>query len=487
MAVPLPKAEFACLSQLIFQLHSGLDAANPSTSLTSLLGAIPSLSSYQRQAIHQTFAAIPDHSNIPIHSGLVPLILDGEHYVSLHNDGSLEQTLTPFVLEDSFIVDISSVLRKQPLSLLRQAPITFQPSLGQCFILYVQSHDQSTAFINACARAVCTTALSPGKESTLLGRPIWDFFDGCNTWFLWLDDPENSIHMEFDGTYQQHLLHLLCCKSKMDYAARASADAFRIGMSHYRQIEIIATQIGAFERINFNHTFQSSPPHSMTDYGVSSAQSCSYRRMVFLEKTLSVLPQHGLGLAQSVRDITTHRLTFTTNAFNAAQAVKVLLQNGDNFLKTYLDQEGHTWHSQMKHDLHVLRSGQRYFEQLTSSLRAIVALEGQKLQRDLEEKEKARDRSLQLTIFFVGAALGISGLAAATRPRPTARLLAMLSNQQPHSSSTAYPNGLPAALLWLSDIAIHFFIGLLAALTLFLFWRVCDSLFSRIKDKYFHL
>ena len=177
MSAPPPRVEFSCLSQLLFQLHSGLGSAKPSTALTSLLDAIPSLSTYQRQSIYQTFAAIPDHSNIPGHSGLIPLVQDGEHYVHLDTVGLLEQTLSPFVLEDSFIVDISSVLRKQPISHLRQAPISIQPSLGQCFILYVQSHDQSTAFIDACARAVCPTALSPGKKSTLLGRPIWDFFE----------------------------------------------------------------------------------------------------------------------------------------------------------------------------------------------------------------------------------------------------------------------------------------------------------------------
>ena len=171
------------------------------------------------------------------------------------------------------------------------------------------------------------------------------------------------------------------------------------------------------------------------------------------------LPQLGLNLARCERDIATHRLTLSTNAFNAAQAAEALLREGDTFLKAFLKQDAPTWLRQMDHDLEVLHAGQRYPEQLISALRAIVALDGQKLQRKLEGEEKARNRSLQLTIFFVGAALSFSGLAAATRPRPTAAVAAGQA-------------GFHAAGLWLGDIAIHFVIGVLAALSLFGLWRL---------------
>jgi hypothetical protein len=72
----------------------------------------------------------------------------------------------------------------------------------------------------------------------------------------------------------------------------------------------------------------------------------------------------------------THRLTLRTNAFNAAQAAKALLWEGDTFLKAFLEQDAPTWLRQMDHDLEVLHAGQRYAEQLISALRAIVALDG---------------------------------------------------------------------------------------------------------------
>jgi hypothetical protein len=162
------------------------------------------------------------------------------------------------------------------------------------------------------------------------------------------------------------------------------------------------------------------------------------------------------------------------------QAATALLRAGDTFLKAVLEQDAPTWLRQMDHDLEVLHAGQRYAEQLISALRAIVALDGQQLQRKLEREEKARNRSLQLTIFFVGAALSFSGLAAATRPRPAARLLAMLTNQRPAAAAAATGQaGIHTAGLWLGDIAIHFLIGVLAALSLYGLWRLRSKLTRR--------
>jgi hypothetical protein len=133
-----------------------------------------------------------------------------------------------------------------------------------------------------------------------------------------------------------------------------------------------------------------------------------------------------------------------------------LPRQGDTFLKAVLEQDAPTWLRQMDHDLEVLHAGQRYAEQLISALRAIVALDGQQLQRKLEGEEKARNRLLQLTIFLVGAALSFSGLAAATRPRPAARLLAMLTNQRPATAAATGQQGFHAAGLWLADIGQPF-------------------------------
>lgn len=467
MAAPPPSTDFACqyacLTQLLFHLHSGVGSAAPAGALAELLNAIPSLAPEDRRIIEDTFEILPPSGDGPGHPGLQPLVPGENHSVRLDTQGPLEQTLSPFLLHDTFVVDISSELRGQPLSLLGQAPISFEASLGQCFILYLKANDPSLAFARACALAVGPPELALSGEATLLGRPIWEFSDGLRTWHLWLDDPLKPIDQEFEGTFQQHLLNFLCCRAKMEFAARATRRAFHAGLNHYQFIEARAAQVALLEGERVQPC-QTSTPLGPLETGKPTEHSEQLQRIALLEDHLTVLPQRGMQLARCERDIAAHRLTFTTNAFNADQASKALLQKGDTFQKSFLDQDCPTWRSQMDHDLQVLSSGQNYAEQLINSLRAIVALDSQKQQIMLEREEKSRDRILQQTIFFVGAALSISGLAAATRPRPAAKLL---STYFPHHQ----PN-MPAEWLWFGDITIHFLIGLSAALLFLLVWLV---------------
>jgi hypothetical protein len=469
MAAPPPSPEraghTACLSLLLFHLHAAVGAAapDPAAALAELLAAIPALAPKDQQAIAGTFAALRAPSDAPGHPGLVPLVPAEPHSLPLVCSPPLEASVSPFLLHDTLVFDLSFVLRfaasgllqaltSKPFSLLRQASLSlepsFAPSLGLCCILYLQTHDSSLAFAQACAEAIGPRDLRLCGESTLLGRPIREFSASGHTWHIWLDDPHHPIQEEEDGSYQQHLLNLLCCRAKMAFAARAGRCAFEAGLSHYQAFEAGAAQLATLE----TDTAPTQATHTTED-----AQQL--HRIANLEGLLTALPQHGLGLARCERDITTHRLTVSSNAFNGAQSARALWREGDTFLKRFLEQDGPTWLQQLDHDGEVLRSGQRYSEQLIDTLRAIVALDGQKLQLKLEREENQRDRGLQRTIFFTGAALSISGLAAATRPRPTAKLLAVLHRHDP-----------PAAWLWLGDITIHALIGLAAALVALLLW-----------------
>ena len=458
----LAKAELATLTQLLFHLHAAVGAAAPPFPLDELLRPFPGLAAEDEQRLHDSFSTLPPPDDGPGHPGLRPLLKndDGANTITLAEGDSLKITLSPYLLHDTFVVDLTTAWQDPCLSSLRSAtPQALQLSLGQCCILYLKLHDPAS--FSASAAATYLSAVSEHHlvfcdEATLLGRKIWEFSDGRCPWFVWLDSVTAPIEKEIeteelDGSYQQHLVNLLCCRAKIEFAARESRRSFAEGFHIYQAIEAQASHI---------------PPLN------SECKSSQDQRMASLEEQLRELPQLGRDLARCERDIATHRLTLSTNAFNAAQAAKALLREGDTFLKAVLEQDAPTWLRQMDHDLEVLHAGQRYPEQLISALRAIVALDGQQLQRKLEGEEKARNRSLQLTIFFVGAALSFSGLAAATRPRPAARLLAMLSNQRPAAAAAAGQAGFHAAGLWLADIAIHFLIGVLAALSLYGLWRL---------------
>ncbi|MFN9244391.1 MAG: hypothetical protein ACK6DG_10525 [Cyanobacteriota bacterium] len=470
----LAKAELATLTQLLFHLHAAVGATAPPFPLEELLAPFPSLAAEDQQRLRHCFSTLPPPDDGPGHPGLRRLLGadDEANTITLATSDSLtprsttspptcQITLSPHLLHDTFVVDLTTTWQAPCLSSLRSAPPqTPQTSLGTCCILYLQLHDPAS--FSAASAATYLSAVSQREllicgEATLLGRKIWEFSDGRCPWFVWLDDVAQPIETAFDGSYQQHLVNLLCCRAKIDFAARASRRSFAEGFHIYQAIEAWASQIAPLD----------------------SEWPSQDQRMASLEEPLRRLPLLGRDLARCERDIATHRLTLNINAFNAAQAAKALLLEGDTFLKAVLEQDAPTWLRQMDHDLEVLHAGQRYAEQLISALRAIVALDGQQLQRKLAGEEKARNRSLQLTIFFVGAALSFSGLAAATRPRPAARLLAMLTNQQPAASAAGGREGFHAAGLWLGDIAIHFLIGVLAALSLYGLWRLRSKLTRR--------
>ena len=124
MAAPPPNPELAChsacLSQLLFHLHSGVGTPQPDAALADLLAALPSLAPEHRHAIANTFAALqsrPDGlgpspalsalSEAPGHPDLLPLVPAEPHAVPLASSPPLLASLSPFLLHDTFIFELS--------------------------------------------------------------------------------------------------------------------------------------------------------------------------------------------------------------------------------------------------------------------------------------------------------------------------------------------------------------------------------------------
>ncbi len=101
-----------------------------------------------------------------------------------------------------------------------------------------------------------------------------------------------SIETELDGSYQQHLVNLLCCRAKIAFAARASRCSFAEGFHNYQAIEAWASQIAPLD----------------------SEWPSQDQHIASLEEQLRTLPLLGRDLARCERDIATHRLTLRTNA-----------------------------------------------------------------------------------------------------------------------------------------------------------------------------
>ncbi len=92
-----------------------------------------------------------------------------------------------------------------------------------------------------------------------------------------------SIETELDGSYQQHLVNLLCCRAKIAFAARASRCSFAEGFHNYQAIEAWASQIAPLD----------------------SEWPSQDQHIASLEEQLRTLPLLGRDLARCERDIAT--------------------------------------------------------------------------------------------------------------------------------------------------------------------------------------
>ncbi len=111
---------------------------------------------------------------------------------------------------------------------------------------------------------------------------------------------------------------------------------------------------------------------------------------------------------------------------------------------------------QIEHDLKVLSPGRRYADQAIEAIRAMVGLDSQKLQMERQEQENNREKRLRKDLAIVGSGLAVSSIAASTRSRPTEKFL---THRVPHYAKSTYK--LWPEILWLADIGILAFLGLL--------------------------
>lgn len=453
MVNPNQPVEFACLDQLVFQLHHGLGKPVDHDAIDRLLAAVPGLSDQHRKDIIRELIRTSTSSS-RFHPGLTPLA-PGDGFYALETTGHCHaevlQKVEPFLLHDTFILDLSSTVANKPASLLRGCRYPLESSLGQCTLLTIISDDPSEAFAAAMiAEILGITDLDLSKTEILRGSPIREVDERNTTHYIWIRNKQDS-----DGREVQHILNMLSCRAKIEFVVQQAAICFSEGKRHYEAIESHLSQISELKIRETTH-------------------QARQERIQILEAHLAALPDHAHQLSRSERDMGIHLLTLIDNVANARNSIPFLLLEGDTFMGGFLDQDCPIHQRQIEHDLKVLSPGRRYADQAISAIRTIVTLDSQKQQLALEEAEKAREQTIRKTLTIVGSGLTISGLAASTRPRPTEKLLQRF--QRPHHQ-TAAP---PPELLWLSDIAIHASLGLLAALLIFFIWSLGGRVGSQL-------
>jgi hypothetical protein len=470
MADLSPSVEYACLDQIVFELIHGLGptpdqgdkpaepsgktAGGPSTQRLLDTLKIPSQAHSSILSNLQTKAA--GTSSNRFHCGLLPLLPE-EHGGSENKTPLLKtspheisQTLSPYLLHDTLILDLEASLEQQPVSALLSCPVELHPSLGQCFLLLVVADSASDALAHAfCQDAFGIKDFQPIKAE-LLGAPIWEFVQAGISHYVWIR-PSKAL----DGSVLPHILNRLCCRAKIDHAVDQAAAAYHEGLAGYQQIERRLAEI-----------------HQLLPNTTAEQRA---KRIAQLEEHLSALPHHSHGLARSERDLDHHLLLIGDSQANA-QLSATYLSSSDTFLHTYFADDCAIHLRQIEHNLKVLRPGRRYADQAIDAIRALVALDSQKQQMALEEQEAQREKRLQKSLAILASGLAISGIAASTRSRPTEKFL---QRHIPHFAQPAHKP--PAEVLWLADIALIALLGVMTAFLVASLWDRAESLQQRFN------
>ena len=472
MADLSPSVEYACLDQFVFELIHGLgptpgqeeDYADPSgetareSSTERLLDTLKIPPQAHRSILGNLQSKTAGSSPNRFHSGLIPLLSD-EHWGSenktplLRNPPhAISQTLSPYLLHDTLILDLESSLEEQPVSALLSCPVDLHPSLGQCYLLLVVADSASDALAHAfCQDAFGIKDFQPIKAE-LLGAPIWEFVRDGISHYVWIR-PSKAL----EGSALPHILNRLCCRAKIDHAVNQAAAAFQRGLADYQQIERRLAEI-----------------HQLLPNTTAEQRA---QRIALLEEHLSALPHHSHGLARSERDLAHHLLVIGDSQANA-QLSATYLPSSDSFLHTYFADDCAIHLRQIEHDLKVLRPGSRYADQAIDAIRALVALDSQKQQMELEEQETNREKRLQKLLAILASGLAISGIAASTRARPTEKFI---ERHVPHFAKPAHKP--PAELLWFADISVIAFLGVMTAFLVASLWDRAKCLLHPLKRR----
>jgi hypothetical protein len=367
----------------------------------------------------------------------LPLLQD-EHGFSNHASrfgapGAEEicQEISPYLLHDTLILDLASTLEQPPLSLLRSCAVSRHATLGHCFLLLVVADQASDELAHSlCSEALGVSDPQPIKAE-LLGSPIWEFSQHGISDYIWIRSTRN-----LDGHSLADILNMLCCRAKIEYAVQQADKAYSRGLAHYQAIE---ARLAAL-------------PLKPSSNAQERAQ-----RIASFEEHLSFLPSDSHGLARCERDLDSHLLLLADNQANARLSA-ARLPPTDTFLDSFLTVDCAIHLHQIQHNLKVLSPARRYADHAIEAIRAMVGLDSQKLQMERQEQENNLEKRLRKDLAIVGSGLAVSSIAASTRSRPTEKFLA---HRVPHYAKSPYK--LWPEILWLADIGILAFLGLLSA------------------------
>jgi len=324
-------------------------------------------------------------------------------------------------------------------------PDNIKPSLGQTLLLYAEpiSFDHYRRLADACIQAFWHNdpqyAPKLIAEGKLFGSPIFEYDDRnlnpakrCHI-LVWLNHHPDTFTL-IPKNFNYYLIRLLSSRAKICFVYHKSRELYREGQSLTSDIE---KEIPQFTQIEHEPDAES----RLTQLKQLLAR---IRTKVFdYTKCLSLLKEHG------------NTLTVNTNNYRTAlEEIKKLTLADDNldFLYKLLNLAEHDHQQQIQADLNYLFASQDLFQQMIATIRGMIEIlqiesdrqwqanenqqsrqlqealaqqeaaqrereyQAQEQAKQQEAREKKRERRLEDIIFFVGTAIGASGIFGSSYP-----------------------------------------------------------------------
>jgi hypothetical protein len=397
-------------------------------------------------------------------------------------------------------------------------PSQIQASIGQTLILFgrpVHWSDNGAEFAQSaqdCAAALLQDAPDPPNlhlsgQGKFLGGSIFEFesehpdLTQRHHIIVWLDDHPQTAALEAGGEYYFPMLQLLLSRSKIQWSAYQADLAYAKASRLYAKLEqkaqdftdikpkqdrtlhqllqqdrrvqqssllsqSIASSDGLQNRIE---TLVKQYPNDARSIGILAPYLSQLRaeRLEKLENWLLAIPLEILQYSHRTLELQDQITTIDINTKNFATELnrlnEVALKDSDDltFWDQFVRRDCQLYQQQAKFNLEYLDTGRKLFDQTIDTIRALVAIEGQKQQLAIDAAEIQRNQNLTILVGMVGAGFSVTSLSVGVRQKPAQDALNYFGVKLDEGTV----NG--AIELYAFNLLFHILIGV--------FWAMCTG------------
>lgn len=374
---------------------------------------------------------------------------------------SLMGDIYPIRIHDTYAVDLTLRYRETvEISQIKALNPTdyIKASLGQSLLFFATPIVQNISiqnFANQCAAALLhkeVDGINPSSVGQLFGSLIFEYENykqnvaELDHTLVWLNSHPETVSRIAQRDAYDALLTLLCFRHKIIFAYHQSRLCEEAAQKLYDELE---GQVNVL--------------------AVSSQQT-----LEVLKQWLKQMPLKMLQYKKWLRDIQDHQSAIITNVKNYHSQLEKLnelsfKEDDLNFFYKFINITCKQFQEQIYVDLRYLIPAQDLFQEMIATIRGIVEIEAEEQAEFIEERDKIRERNLQIYVGAVGGGIGVAGVVASSfqyliKPEPENKNILL---QPPFISDSIHPFGLV--------IIVSLFCGLASAGLPILISMLCSS------------